>query len=666
MNQKKSTKILIILIVVILITILLGGFVFAYLATDIFRSEKDLFFKYMTQIGDSENGFIDSQLKEYLEKRKNTPYSDEGEFLVNITSPTNQGEFENINNFNITYSGQVDEANSKAEQNISLNYSDEVNFPVSYKQIENTIGLQTKYVGSKYIAVDLENLGNMIGEDISLPEMGITALKKEKLTNEQKTYIKNTYIGILDNHLGEEKFSKVKESDLNGYKLTLTGEDIKNILVQLLETLKNDQSTIDIINEYLGIEEDSEKLETENIEDLVESINEEEFDEYDIEITVYSKNGQTSKIKISTSEVSFYIEKIKENNKLKILFYGESTEEPSLGRLATFTLGFEGLDSMNDVKEVYEYEFKYIEDTGLLGENGILVKSKEAERRSEIAQEKEEINLMCMEAKTKKITDTYTEGTTKEYKEYLEEVKINDNIKIKSLSNDKIQIEFADTEDIFVINEEGEIITLPEEKKEEEQNDNDVPEDAITFKYTLENNISFKDLVDIEGFTDNNSMILTDYEPEQVSNFLSAVGERLAQVNKQQMEELGLEEEENPIQYLIPSIGIYNMAINSMEETTMSEMDINTFNSKFENYEGTNQQAQTVKGLLSTISRNNEDAENDDMKITELNFNGQEYEATEENIASIKNNMSMEKNYRIEFEKDSDTGLIFRAVINER
>ena len=54
------------------------------------------------------------------------------------------------------------------------------------------------------------------------------------------------------------------------------------------------------------------------------------------------------------------------------------------------------------------------------------------------------------------------------------------------------------------------------------------------------------------------------------------------------------------------------------------------------------------------------------MKITEINFNGQEYEVTEENITSIKNNINMEKNYRIEFEKDSDTGLIFRVVINER
>ena len=224
MNQKKSTKILIILIVVILITILLGGFAFAYLATDIFRSEKDLFFKYITQIGDSENGFIDNQLKEYFEKRKNKPYNDEGKFSVNITAENRQEEFKNINNFNITYSGQVDGANSKAEQNISINYSDEVNFPVTYKQIGNTLGLQTKYIGSKYIAVETDNLENTIGEDITVPEIGINNDEKANLTDEQKTNIKNTYMGVLNNNLGEEKFSKVKESELNGYKLTLTGE----------------------------------------------------------------------------------------------------------------------------------------------------------------------------------------------------------------------------------------------------------------------------------------------------------------------------------------------------------------------------------------------------------------------------------------------------------
>ena len=660
MNQKKSTKILIILIVVILITILLGGFAFAYLATDIFRSEKDLFFKYITQIGDSENGFIDNQLKEYFEKRRNTPYNDEGNFSVNITAENGQEEFENINNFNITYSGQVDEANSKAEQNISINYSDEVNFPVTYKQIGNTLGLQTKYIGSKYIAVETDNLENTIGEDITVPEIGINNDEKANLTDEQKNNIKNTYMGVLNNNLGEEKFSKVKESELNGYKLTLTGEELKNILVQLLETLKNDQTTLDIINQHLGVKEASNKLETDDIDDLIESINDEEFDEQNIEITVYSKNGKTSKMKIYTTNGSFNIEKIKEDNKLKLLFYYEPIEEIK-GKF-NISATFEGLGSMQNIKELYESEIQFEQQPS------ILERASNARSANQVMYEEEKIGLIVNES----ITESMINGGSSSSaitKESLDSVIENDNlyanIEIGNTSDGNIQIQFTDTGDIFVINNQGKIITKPE-KSDNEENNGIASSKLIQYNYQFENNITFTDTVNIEELTSNNSMILTDYESEQVSNFLSAVGERLVQVNKQQMEELGLEEDENPIQYLIPSLAMLSMSGDFIGQTTLTEEEINTFNSKFENYEGTNQQAQTVKGLLSTISRNNRDEENDDIKITELNFNGQEYEATEENITSIKNNMNIEKNYRIEFEKDSDTGLIFRAVINEK
>ena len=54
------------------------------------------------------------------------------------------------------------------------------------------------------------------------------------------------------------------------------------------------------------------------------------------------------------------------------------------------------------------------------------------------------------------------------------------------------------------------------------------------------------------------------------------------------------------------------------------------------------------------------------MLIKEINFKGEEYEASEQNIAFIKEDIDMEKNYRVEFEKDQDTGIIYRVVINEK
>ena len=60
MNQKKSKKIIIIcVIVILLILILVAGLAFAYLETDIFKSNKTTFFKYLTQISDNEKGFVE-------------------------------------------------------------------------------------------------------------------------------------------------------------------------------------------------------------------------------------------------------------------------------------------------------------------------------------------------------------------------------------------------------------------------------------------------------------------------------------------------------------------------------------------------------------------------------------------------------------------------------
>lgn len=552
MNQKKSTKILMILIIIVLIIILLGGITIAYFTTDIFRNEKDLFLKYITQIGDSEKGFIDNQLKEYFERRKNTPYNDEGKFYVDITAEDEQEQFDNVNDFNITFSGQVDTANSKAEQNISLNYSDDVNFPINYKKVENIIGLQTKYIGSKFIAIETDNLKNLTNESglsLDIDTNSLENISQVELTEEEKEHIQNTCIGVFNNYLGKEKFSKVQEADLKGYKLSLTGEELQNILVQLLETLKNDQTIIDTINKYLQTQESLNKISVNDIDSIIEELKDDtDLQEQNLEIIVYNKKGIANKIAIATNELKINIEKENINEKIQYNIELDASQNEEIIKIY-FKSAYSEKLSMQNVNEVYELGFE------------------------------------------------------------TEEIK---------------------------------------------------------YKYVLENNIKFTDSVDIEKLSSNNSIILTNYELEQVLKFLSAVVERIAEVNKEQMRKLGLDEDENPIQYLIPSLENSSIGQDIINQTTLSEKEINTFNEKFENYEGTNQQAQTVKGLLSTITLNNETQEDKKMKIKQINFNGEEYEVTEENISSIKDNMNMEKNYRIEFEKDQDTGLIFRAVINER
>ena len=556
MGQKKKLNILVILIILIFVLILLAGFAYIYLATDLLKSNKELFFKYATQIANSEDGFIDNNLQQYFAKKQASPYTDNGIFSVNITSDNQQEKYNNANNFNISFSGEVDKANSKNSQNIQLNYSDSVNFPISYKRIDNTIGLQTDYVGNKFIAVETDKLNDVLG-NITAPIENATSststlqqITESQLSEDEINHIKNTYIASIKQQLSDEKFSKIEEADLKGYKLTITGEEIKNIFINLLETFKNDQTMLNKINEYLSTEGNGTTITTTDIDDLITDItnNYDEISEEQIEITVYSKSGKIAKILIGTQEGKISIEKSEENSQQKLnITYENDFAKISLGA------NFEGLTDMQSVKENYTIDLQN------KGESGV----------------------------------------------------------------------------------------------------------KYQFVYQINNEVNFTDNINIEEFTTDNTMILNNYEEEQVSNFLQAVVQRIVEVNKQQMEELGLEESENPIQYLFEPINLFDTEILDQASTAMSETEINTFNSKFDVYTGTTQSPQTVKGLLSTIELNNQ-SEDQECKITEINFCGEEYEASEQNIAFIKEDINLEKTYRIEFEKEQDTGLIYRVVINER
>lgn len=552
MNQKKSKKVVLILIIIICLILVIGGGVLAYFLTDIFKSNKDLFFKYVTQIADKENGFIEDTTKSYFEKKKETSYTNEGEFLVNATT-LEEKNLDKLNQFNIKFTGKTDKPNSKIEHNITLNYSDTINFPINYKHIENKVGVQTEYVGSKYIAIETDALNNLSGEQIEpLKEIGDVALKIQNFINLTPTdaeieQIKNTYLGILNEELKPELFSKINDTNGEGYKLTLSGEDLNNVLVKLLEKLEQDEATLNKINEYIKIQKNSAKITNSDITEKIEEIKQGKIlNNENLEITVYKSKGKTSKITLSVNEVKINIQKTsnKQETKYEVGIELSINNENLKANLA---LTYQGLESDN-VNENYE-----------------------------------------------------------------------------------LSIETAQNQ----------------------------------YNYQLSNQINFVGNVSIEDFTDQNSIVLTDLENEPANTFLNTVEERLIQVNNSQMQELGVSENENPINYIKPDLGTYSDMLENMNKPNISEEDVNAFNQKFELYQSTNLQGVTVRGLLSTISLNNESQE-EDRQIKEINFDGQEYEASNQNITFIKEDIEPETSYRVEFEKDQNTGLIYRVVINKK
>ena len=548
MNQKKSKKIIVFVIILLLILIIISSLLLVYFLTDIFKGNKELFFKYISQISNNENGFVEQNVQTYLNKKNTNSYNNEGSFSINAvdSSVTN---IENLNNFNISFSGKKDNTNSKEEQNISLNYSSNVTFPLVYRKIGNQLGIQTDYVGARFLTVEPDKLNNLQGENINEIKNIIKIIGTlSNLTNIQINQEQlNSYTNIFQN-ISEDKFSKLSDLNGTGYRLTLQGSETQELVINLLETLKNDQDSLENLNNYLKDYKNSTNITTSNIEELISNMkNNNYLNNENLEITVYKNNGKLSKILFSINELNLDIQKI-------------ITDENNI-------------------------QYNVLLDTNYNNEN----------------------------------------------------LTLNGKINLNNLNTENVQETYE--------------LTLQKSDK--------------NYTYKLENSVNFSNDISIEDFTTENTSPLTNFDEVTVENFLVTVRQRIEDVNNMQMLELGYQE--NPVTKLIPNLGVYSDLINNLSSPKISEEDILTFNNKFEVYQSTNLQGVTVRGLLSTIELNNEQQQdNSSRQIKEINFNGEEYEVNEQNIAGLKEEIVPESYYRVEFEKDMDTGLIYRAVINPK
>ena len=552
--QKKNKKILIILIILCIILILGITFSILYFATDLFKSNQELFLKYASKaFENSEDSFIGTDINEYFNKKEQTPYQNQGTLTPNIYTQNGQEQFENVNNFDISYTGGIDNLNSRLKEDISLNYSNDSKMEFSYQKVGDQIGLQTDYVNSKYVVSTAEEIPNLDADLGNVIEVlsKIQELKNIDLSWEEIARIRDTYFNVLSSNLTEDNFVKVSSSDVTGYQLNITGDELKNITLKLLETLQNDTETLDKINEYLKVQSSSNSITVNDIAKLIEDINNnQDILNKTVKITVYVNGGNLNRLEININE--------------NILDITKNKVDTNVG----YNISFKGTGD-NPVNILLNLNFTNI---------------------------------------------TSNEGITEDY-----ELQIGNN--------------------------------------------------DITYNYKLNNNINFQSASNIEDFSDDNAMILSNYDSAEVTSFISQVRQRIIDVNKELMERIGLLENENPLFMSLPDLSkFFNINIAG---TKLSEEEINAFNQKFELYQSTKLAGVTVKGLLTTIDQNNEQQENGEtgnsqLMITEINFNGEEYDVNEQTVTMLKEEVKTDVDYRVEFEKDSNTGLIYRAVINEK
>lgn len=302
----KKIKILIIVLISILI---LGCAVFAvlYFATDIFKSDKELFYKYAEKM--SLNELINlEEYNNYALRSETTAHSNEGNLSIEIS----QGD-EKISE-TLEYSGHTDPTNKKASTKISLNKDNETLLTMDYLKQEDSFGVKFEDIVSQYIVVENRNLkefASKIGVENTdnipdqIPEVKISNYISY---NELKS-ISNKYLNIAIDQIPEESYSEIKSEQISlgdktieasGYRLSLNSNDTKAVLTKIFETMKDDEEVYNLINKYKNQEIAFEDYQAE-IENYLENISEEingAENEQVLTISVYKNGRDTVKIAI--------------------------------------------------------------------------------------------------------------------------------------------------------------------------------------------------------------------------------------------------------------------------------------------------------------------------------------------------------------------------------
>lgn len=702
--QKKNSKLqVVILIILICILIALGTFSYLYFFTDLLKSPSEAFIKYATQIGSNKNGFISDNLQEYYNKQNSSPYEENGNMNFKISIPNLEEELKLVQNFNISTSGKADRTNQNIEKQINLNYSNNQEFPMTYIRNKNTEGIQTKYVGKKFIAIREEkneneqqvntenNIENDVtqnnsndesknnnnnleeekqageeqeiaqqegeeqsGGDVTKLSKKVESAKNRKVEAQDIIEIYNNYGKIIKEQVKENNCIKISDNQNTAYKLKLTGEQTRDILIQMLEKLKQDDKTLSIISDYYKLLGSSTGLKSSDINKNIEKLKQsDKLKNTYTEISLYTQKGKLNKILVTSANNK--IEISKNENKSETLYNIILEIEDSENNLSKFNLDIKyiGLEDLEEITESYnlKIETPYTDNTV---NSEVKILSKE--------EEKSAVETMVADAKSEKLlkgenADTITDtdiqnilnsGNNEFYT----------NMKVEKQDEITFKITLINTSDEFLIDNKGKITKEPDKNERKEEKSKKT--EKIQYETKFENKVKFVPNVSIERLTSENAVILNDKDQEYINNLLSAIEQRWKDVNAKFVEELGASEEQNPIKYIIPT---YILSQNANGQNTNQE-EVNTFNAKFELYQSTNSKGATVKGLLTTIQNNNEVEGNN--KIEEVNLNGEEFEVTEQNITLMKSSINVEDDYKIEFEKDSDTGLIYRVVVNKK
>lgn len=475
---KNTKKIIItaIVIAIIAIMIITGGLL--YLLTDLFKSDQQLFYKYMAQNKEMYLKLIEDKNKESLESLKQNKYSIDGNISFNLVSNDNEIANQTIpaRNFNIEYKTQVDSQAKKDSTQTTIKFLNKELFEVKYAHDNDLYGITSNEVINKYLTFNNNNLKELA------TKYGITDLdnipdKIEiqdyveifKSAVQENQYILEEYWDTIYKQISKDKYyhnkniiMDIEDSQVKGnlYGLNLDAETIKNVFTEILTKLQQDEQILNVILQAIENINDETEVTLKDLKDTISNyISEIEENEeiQNIKIEVFESQGKIMKVLVKL-----------ENGEVLTCTY--QTNENSIRALVSFE--YNDIGSTNDIMQGISLKIKSVE----------LAKKTEIGKNNQI------------------IIITLDAGNDTEYK-----ISIQNKMEQSDLDefNNNVVINISNSKTYFTV---------------------DI--NSITKQ---------SDDIIVEELTDANSAVLNKFSKEYMTSLIQAIGNRLQTLLNQKM-----------------------------------------------------------------------------------------------------------------------------------
>lgn len=343
MTKKEKKKLLVVGLIIAIILIIIM-FITLYFLTDMFKSNKTLFLKYLGENAENLETIIETlDNKNTIESKYEESSEIKMNFIENVGTSLENAD-NAINNLKITIDSQNDKENKYNYKDIKVLKNNENLSNIEYLQQENNYGIKFSDLFNQYLLVEKENIQQFL-EKTELSQEQLDKIQKVieedenntttmKLTEEEIETLRDKYVKIINTNGSIGKFSKAKNQQIiinqkpvyvNAYTLTLTKEQLNNIYIKILEALKEDeillkraeylQTQVNKINILLDEPIDIKQNFISNIEKTIEDINKNNIGNDETKIIIYENAKRTVRTSIQTPEYQIDIDVFQNNGK---------------------------------------------------------------------------------------------------------------------------------------------------------------------------------------------------------------------------------------------------------------------------------------------------------------------------------------------------------------